>query len=113
MKAERRPESAVPESGSSTNLDRDTVAAGSPDALLDAEQVAALLNVHASWVLSAARSGVLPSVALGRWRRFRRSSVLSWVEELETPARASVPGLWGLWGLWGFGVLRRTRVRAS
>jgi excisionase family DNA binding protein len=63
------------------------MSAGDPDALMDAEGVAQLLHVDLSWVRSATREGVIPSVPLGRWRRYRRSSVLAWVEQLEQPGR--------------------------
>lgn len=57
------------------------------DRLLTAEEVADLLNVKVSWVRSATREGALPSVPLGRWRRYRLSSVLAWVEQCEHPGR--------------------------
>jgi excisionase family DNA binding protein len=57
------------------------------DRLLTAEEVADLLGVHVSWVRSQTREGVIPSVPLGRWRRYRRSSVLAWLEQQETPGR--------------------------
>lgn len=50
-----------------------------PDRLLDAREVAELLNVPVSWVREATRAGQLPCVAVGRYRRYRRERVLAWV----------------------------------
>ena len=49
------------------------------DRLLEAKEVAALLNVPTSWVREHARGGLLPCVRLGRYVRFHRDDVLSWV----------------------------------
>jgi excisionase family DNA binding protein len=43
--------------------------------LVDADDLAALLKVPASWIEQKAREGVIPSLEFGRWRRFRRSEV--------------------------------------
>ena len=53
------------------------------DRLLDASEVAELLNVPQRWVYEAARTGGLPVIKLGRYRRFKRSSVLAWLDEQE------------------------------
>lgn len=58
------------------------------DHLLTAAEVAELLNVAVSWVSTAAREGVLPCVRVGRWIRFRRPSILEWVDQLEQPGRS-------------------------
>jgi excisionase family DNA binding protein len=50
------------------------------DQLLDAGQVAELLNVPVGWVREHTRSGALPHVELGRYRRYRREAALAWVE---------------------------------
>jgi excisionase family DNA binding protein len=50
------------------------------DRLLTAKDVAALLNVPASWVLEHARAGTIPHVRLGRYVRFDEDEVRSWVE---------------------------------
>jgi excisionase family DNA binding protein len=60
----------------------------SDDRLLDAEEAAAMLNVPVSWVRQATRTGALPHVPLGRYRRYRESTLLSWVANLETQARS-------------------------
>src|SRR5438309_651840 len=43
--------------------------------LLDADQLADLLKVPATWIEQKAREGIIPSLEFGRWRRFRRSEV--------------------------------------
>jgi excisionase family DNA binding protein len=43
--------------------------------LVDAEQLAELLKIPASWIEQKARECVIPSLEFGRWRRFRRSEV--------------------------------------
>jgi excisionase family DNA binding protein len=55
--------------------------------LLDAKEVAELLNVPVSWVRSATLSGALPHIALGRYRRYDRAAVLRWLEECSRPGR--------------------------
>jgi excisionase family DNA binding protein len=60
----------------------------SDESLLDAEQLAAVLSVPASWIEQKAREGVIPSLEFGRWRRFRRSEVEASVRRL-SGARAA------------------------
>jgi excisionase family DNA binding protein len=81
MNEERRRQGVAPEIGSPAALG--TTLAG----LLDAEGVAQLLGVHVSWVRSATRSGMIPSIFLGRWVRYRRESIEAWLAELEQPGR--------------------------
>jgi excisionase family DNA binding protein len=50
--------------------------------LLTAEQLAALLLVRKSTVEDYARRGLLPSLKLGRHRRFVRSDVIGAIDEL-------------------------------
>jgi excisionase family DNA binding protein len=47
--------------------------------LLDANEVAALLNVPASWVREQSRTGTIPCLRLGRYVRFEREAVISWL----------------------------------
>jgi excisionase family DNA binding protein len=63
----------------------------SEDRLLDAVAVAELLAVPVSWVRQETRAGRMPAVPLGRYRRYRRSAVLAWIEGLETNGRATQP----------------------
>lgn len=55
-----------------------------PDRLLRAQEVAELLNVPIGWVREHTRAGNLPCVPLGRYVRYRRSSVLAWLDEQES-----------------------------
>ncbi len=57
------------------------------DRLLDAREVAELLNVPVSWVRESTRSGAMPSIELGRYRRYHRDDVLRWLEECKRPGR--------------------------
>ncbi len=55
---------------------------GRLDELLTAEQLAELLRVRKSTVEEYARRGLLPSLKLGRHRRFIRSDVIAALDEL-------------------------------
>jgi excisionase family DNA binding protein len=52
--------------------------------LLTASEVAKLLGVPVSWVYEQSRQGRIPTVTLGRYRRYRLDSIEAWVSELET-----------------------------
>lgn len=52
--------------------------------LLTADEVAALLGVPKSWVYEQSRTGRIPTVTLGRYRRYRREAIEEWISELET-----------------------------
>ena len=51
--------------------------------LLTAAEVAALLGVPKSWVYEQSRAGRIPTVTLGRYRRYRAEAIAAWVEALE------------------------------
>jgi excisionase family DNA binding protein len=51
--------------------------------LLNAEEVAAMLGVPKSWVWAASRRGELPTVVLGRYRRYRHEAVEEWIKQQE------------------------------
>jgi excisionase family DNA binding protein len=51
--------------------------------LLTAGDVAELLGVPKSWVYEQSRAGRIPTVTLGRYRRYRRERIEAWREELE------------------------------
>jgi excisionase family DNA binding protein len=57
--------------------------------LMTAEQLAALLLVRKSTVEDYARRGLLPSLKLGRHRRFVRSDVIHAIEELRDQRASS------------------------
>jgi excisionase family DNA binding protein len=65
-----------------------SVAIGAPgptraadEPLIDAEQLAAALNLPQTWIEQAAREGRIPSVQAGRWRRFKRAAVEGALEQ--------------------------------
>lgn len=55
------------------------------DELLTSDQLATLLGMRKSTVEDYARRGVLPSLKLGRHRRFVRSDVVQALDELRGP----------------------------
>jgi excisionase family DNA binding protein len=52
--------------------------------LLTADQVAQKLGVPKTWVYEQSRRGRIPTVTLGRYRRYRAEAIARWVEALET-----------------------------
>jgi excisionase family DNA binding protein len=59
------------------------------DSLMTAKEVADLLGVPKTWVYEQSRTGRIPTVTLGRYRRYRREAVEAWVEQLEAPSRGA------------------------
>ena len=59
------------------------------DRLLTAAEVAELLAVPMSWVRESTRSGTMPHVELGRYRRYRRDDVERWLDECSRSGRPS------------------------
>jgi excisionase family DNA binding protein len=57
--------------------------------LLTAREVAELLAVPVSWVREASRAGRLPHIQLGRYRRYQRTAIESWIRD---QAHAANPG---------------------
>lgn len=57
------------------------------DRLLTADEVATLLSVPVSWVRESTRSGAIPCVELGRYRRYRREAVEAWLASCSRPGR--------------------------
>jgi excisionase family DNA binding protein len=55
--------------------------------LLRAEDVAELLGVTRSWVYEQSRRGRIPTVTLGRYRRYRRDAIEIWIREVEAAQR--------------------------
>jgi excisionase family DNA binding protein len=61
--------------------------------LMTAAEVAELLGVPITWVYEQSRRGAIPTVTLGRYRRYRREAIERWVEELEGyPAAHRIAG---------------------
>ncbi len=52
--------------------------------LLTADEVGQLLGVPRSWVYEQSRRGAIPTVTLGRYRRYRREAIEGWLKELES-----------------------------
>ena len=48
--------------------------------LLTAAEVAEILSVPESWVREHTRSGRIPHLKLGHYRRYERGAVLEWLE---------------------------------
>lgn len=59
--------------------------------LLTADEVAAKLQVPKRWVEDHTRSGDLPCVLLGRYRRYRESAIDEWIDERAKPVRLNRP----------------------
>lgn len=45
-----------------------------------------MLGVPKSWVYTQTRAGLIPTVKLGRYYRYRAEAIRIWVEECETAA---------------------------
>jgi excisionase family DNA binding protein len=60
-----------------------------PAALLTAEDVAELLGVTVAWVYAQSRVGRIPTVNLGRYRRYRREAIEAWIRTIESPTRST------------------------
>ena len=50
------------------------------DPLLSAEKVAEILGVDIAYIYSQARSGKMPSIKLGKYRRFSPSQLKKWLD---------------------------------
>jgi excisionase family DNA binding protein len=46
-----------------------------------------MLGVRKAYVYELSRTGTLPTVTLGRYRRYRREAVEAWITEQEEAAR--------------------------
>jgi excisionase family DNA binding protein len=57
----------------------------SPNDLLTAEDVATMLGVTTGWVYAQSRKGRIPTITLGRYRRYRRDAILHWLDQIERP----------------------------
>ena len=53
------------------------------DELLTAGEVATLLRMTAAWVYSETRGNRIPHMRLGRYVRYRRSTIIAWMSDLE------------------------------
>jgi excisionase family DNA binding protein len=68
---------------------------GCRDELLTADEVARLLAVRAKWVYTQSQRHRIPTITLGRHRRYRRCAIFEWPARLEDGAYAEYaePGL--------------------
>jgi excisionase family DNA binding protein len=57
----------------------------SPKDLLTAQDVAAMLGVTTGWVYAQSRKGRIPTITLGRYRRYRHDAILQWLDHIERP----------------------------
>jgi excisionase family DNA binding protein len=57
------------------------------DRLLTADEIATWLAVPVSWVHESARAGSLPSLQIGRYRRFRHDDVTAWLDTCKRGGR--------------------------
>ncbi len=55
-------------------------------ALLTANEVAAMLGMSPEWVWDASRRGDIPTVTLGRYRRYRPEAIDAWLRANESGA---------------------------
>jgi excisionase family DNA binding protein len=63
----------------------------SPNDLLTAQDVATMLGVTTGWVYAQSRKGRIPTITLGRYRRYRRDAILHWLDEIELPHAKQPP----------------------
>ena len=42
-----------------------------------------MLGVTAGWVYAQSRMGRIPTIPLGRYRRYRRDAILDWLDEIQ------------------------------
>jgi excisionase family DNA binding protein len=52
--------------------------------LLTAGEIAQMLSVPVSWVREHTRSGAIPHLELGRYKRYREADVHAWLDEIAT-----------------------------
>jgi hypothetical protein len=62
---------------------------GQDDVLLDAQAVSEMLGVSKRRVEKAGYGGLLPSVKIGAFRRYRRQDILQWIEKQATAGRTA------------------------
>jgi excisionase family DNA binding protein len=70
---------------SSRRNDARSRVSGGDGKLLTAQEVAAMLGVSHEYVWQLSREGRIPTITLGRARRYRRASILAWLEQIESP----------------------------
>jgi len=61
------------------------------DQVITADEVAALLRMTPAWVYAETRRNRIPHMRLGRYFRYRRSTIEAWMSDLEEGAAVPVP----------------------
>jgi excisionase family DNA binding protein len=56
---------------------------GMTEPLITADEVAAITGMSRDWIYAETRAGRIPHVPLGRYVRYRRSSIDEWISRLE------------------------------
>ncbi len=56
---------------------------GEARTLLTAEEVADMIGMGVDWVYAESRRGRIPTVKLGRYRRYRKEAIEAWLLQLE------------------------------
>ena len=51
--------------------------------LLTADEVAEMIGMGVDWIYEQSRRGRIPTVKLGRYRRYRREAIEAWLRSLE------------------------------
>jgi excisionase family DNA binding protein len=51
--------------------------------LIDAREVAQMLGMTTDWVYEQSRRGRIPTITLGRFRRYRRAAIEAWLQSIE------------------------------
>lgn len=59
--------------------------------LLTADDVAEMLGVRRDWVYEQSRQGRIPTVTLGRYKRYRREAIEDWCKDLEQQHTTRTP----------------------
>jgi predicted DNA-binding transcriptional regulator AlpA len=55
-----------------------------PEKLMEAEDLVALTGMGIEWIWAETRAGRIPHVKLGRYDRYRPSSIQQWLADIET-----------------------------
>jgi excisionase family DNA binding protein len=66
-------------------ISKQAVASPSLESLLDAEEVAKLLGVDIAYIYKLARSNKIPSIQIGKYRKFSPSQIKKWLDRKNTP----------------------------
>lgn len=63
--------------------------------LIDANEVARMLGVTPGWVYEQSRRARIPTITLGRYRRYRRAAIEAWLRSIERGPARPRPGTGG------------------